>query len=610
MERLKSEDIRISIFLTIVVIIIVSYSGPVVAVITGINITNTSTLQTFNSNDNNTTFTAYIDIEYAEERIPFKNITFLIKYNSTGQVFDNCTFDLSGVNLTPCTNIISITSRVNINSSYGNSDSWGYGYGTNGTFTGTTNTSFGAYQNFTNTTENVALNTTGATCNASTELNASFNCSFAIDGNLSEESEWASNETIPGAWINVSLSQYYWVYLVILRDRENLTINISDSHLEFSDGTNITVGELPANGSNESKNISFAPKYVNSVKFVVDNGTSRYVGLKEIEIYKSDNQTTSIPGFGYSTSETYSIELMYDIVWDIEGSEIQNGNYRADVEALAQNNAISFKYMPTSFTSFIIDRVVAIPENKAATVGVTTSIIAWNTIEKTNITILYGTSPSALTSSITNTTFAKNHSQTLTGLSASTVYYYNITLCDQNYNCNTTGTYNFTTSAASDGGGGGSSGSSGAAAVTSTEKKEEKSEKTDGKTEKKEEKAEEKKKKVCDPKAKRCVSDVLQECNKDGTKWDQLKKCKYDCNPKTLTCNTLLSPVGAFFGRSGYEASSLILISTLLSLIILLAALKTGFGASVLLPQMMVIGHKTAFISKLVKKILMKILSR
>ncbi|MEM2822454.1 MAG: fibronectin type III domain-containing protein, partial [Candidatus Pacearchaeota archaeon] len=54
------------------------------------------------------------------------------------------------------------------------------------------------------------------------------------------------------------------------------------------------------------------------------------------------------------------------------------------------------------------------------------------------------------------------HSITLNGLSASTLYYYNVTSCDIAGNCNTTGPFNFTTLAGGGGGGGGGAGGGGA----------------------------------------------------------------------------------------------------------------------------------------------------
>ncbi|HEV8315895.1 MAG TPA: fibronectin type III domain-containing protein, partial [Vicinamibacterales bacterium] len=64
------------------------------------------------------------------------------------------------------------------------------------------------------------------------------------------------------------------------------------------------------------------------------------------------------------------------------------------------------------------------------TVTSTTATIAWNTNEPASSAVAYGTSPQALTNTVANATLVALHSMTLTGLSASTTYYYRITSTD------------------------------------------------------------------------------------------------------------------------------------------------------------------------------------
>jgi hypothetical protein len=66
--------------------------------------------------------------------------------------------------------------------------------------------------------------------------------------------------------------------------------------------------------------------------------------------------------------------------------------------------------------------------------------------EAANMTVKYGTTINLGTTAI-NTTSAINLSVTITGLTASTLYYYNVTRCDSSNNCNTSGPNNFTTTA-------------------------------------------------------------------------------------------------------------------------------------------------------------------
>ncbi len=76
------------------------------------------------------------------------------------------------------------------------------------------------------------------------------------------------------------------------------------------------------------------------------------------------------------------------------------------------------------------------------------AIISWTTDEAANGTVNYGTTPE-LGAAVSNATLAFQRSMSLTGLSNSTAYYYNLTSCDASGNCAMTGTYNFTTLPAS-----------------------------------------------------------------------------------------------------------------------------------------------------------------
>jgi hypothetical protein len=96
-------------------------------------------------------------------------------------------------------------------------------------------------------------------------------------------------------------------------------------------------------------------------------------------------------------------------------------------------------------------------------VTTTSATISFLTNEYSNISVDYGINTS-LISNFSNSTFSENHSVTFSSLPSSTLHYYNLTVCDNLGNCNTTGNYNFTTStpvtnppssSSSSGGGGG-----------------------------------------------------------------------------------------------------------------------------------------------------------
>lgn len=84
--------------------------------------------------------------------------------------------------------------------------------------------------------------------------------------------------------------------------------------------------------------------------------------------------------------------------------------------------------------------------------------------ESVNATVIYGTVNTTLSSIAVSTNFNSSQSVSLTGLTAGTTYYYNISVCDFNGNCVGNGTYSFATSAAAAAAAAASSSSSGGSA--------------------------------------------------------------------------------------------------------------------------------------------------
>lgn len=76
--------------------------------------------------------------------------------------------------------------------------------------------------------------------------------------------------------------------------------------------------------------------------------------------------------------------------------------------------------------------------------------INWNTDEASDTQVQWGTTTSLGNSTTLNTQLATSHSQTITGLSASTTYYYRVLSRDASGNLATSSNYTFTTSAAAD----------------------------------------------------------------------------------------------------------------------------------------------------------------
>jgi len=85
----------------------------------------------------------------------------------------------------------------------------------------------------------------------------------------------------------------------------------------------------------------------------------------------------------------------------------------------------------------------------STSVSTTTATVTISGINETvNATVYYGTSIDGLSSSAVQTDFNETQAVSLTGLSASTLYHFNVTVCDFNGNCARNGTFNLTTSTA------------------------------------------------------------------------------------------------------------------------------------------------------------------
>jgi hypothetical protein len=103
--------------------------------------------------------------------------------------------------------------------------------------------------------------------------------------------------------------------------------------------------------------------------------------------------------------------------------------------------------------SLIVDYSSPVISGVSSSVTTTTATITWTTDEISNSTVYYGTTIST-TSFSGDASLTQAHSITLNSLSASTLYYYNVSSCDASGNCNTSQQSTFTTSAAPPGGGG------------------------------------------------------------------------------------------------------------------------------------------------------------
>src|SRR5207249_3272137 len=61
--------------------------------------------------------------------------------------------------------------------------------------------------------------------------------------------EWATIGQLAGAWIQLNWSSPVQVTQIVLWDRQKLTDNVKAGTLTFSDGSTVSVGQLPNNAS-------------------------------------------------------------------------------------------------------------------------------------------------------------------------------------------------------------------------------------------------------------------------------------------------------------------------------------------------------------------------
>jgi len=179
-----------------------------------------------------------------------------------------------------------------------------------------------------------------------------------------------------------------------------------------------------------------------------------------------------------STSDSnYELSNVTFYLWNSSGDLINNSvknisgtsnesifNYTFEYEDAYSWKCLSINNNSdeSSNSNFTITYDVTNPpiENISESVSTTSVTIGWGSDELVNASVNYGTSVSLGINS-SNVDFRLNHSIGLSGLSASTLYYYNLTSCDQSGNCVVNGINSFTTSAAivvTSSGGGGSSG--------------------------------------------------------------------------------------------------------------------------------------------------------
>ena len=114
----------------------------------------------------------------------------------------------------------------------------------------------------------------------------------AIDGVISgypdnASAEWATNGGGAGSWLQLTWSTAQTFDTIVLYDRPNLNDQITGGNITFSDGSSISVGTLPNDGS--AYTLTFTAKTVTSLRLNITSvsSTTENVGLSEIQVFNS-----------------------------------------------------------------------------------------------------------------------------------------------------------------------------------------------------------------------------------------------------------------------------------------------------------------------------------
>ena len=137
-----------------------------------------------------------------------------------------------------------------------------------------------------------------ATPSVSDSFNASCDAKGLNDGVIMYDGrgEWACNGVV-ASWgvMHMPWAQLTWdspvtVDRVVLYDRVTPDEHLAGGTLKFSDGSSLSVTEIPNDGS--PKSLEFEPKTVEWVRFEATDGNGKNIGLSEMEVFAARGAET------------------------------------------------------------------------------------------------------------------------------------------------------------------------------------------------------------------------------------------------------------------------------------------------------------------------------
>ena len=269
--------------------------------------------------------------------------------------------------------------------------------------------------------------------------------------------------------------QFWW-----LEDETDLTSrqNISKCDVAFTKETTEPCWNYSS--SEVGRTIVFVPHF-SAVVVINDSGSPNVTVVKPLE---TQTEGTFIPNITVSSDARFcnytintSTSTGSETVMTLSGTTCTASAISVTNGTVGNNNITFYVWDDSSNQKVVIFNFNvsdATPPNftsASASVASTSATITVTTNESVNATSEYGTTVALGTAGTPQTDFDTSQALSLTGLSASTIYYYNVTSCDKAFNCIENGTFNFTTSAAAAAAESSSSSSSsggGGAAATAT----------------------------------------------------------------------------------------------------------------------------------------------
>ena len=196
--------------------------------------------------------------------------------------------------------------------------------------------------------------------------------------------------------------------------------------------------------------IRIGSSLINNTNFSCNISRGEYGTLKNVTFYLW-NSTSLVYNNSKNITGTSNLSVFF---YNLSKDENYNWN------CFAYNNYSNLSFSQDNNTLFydITNPVISDVSSSSST---SSASISFTTNENCNYSINYGTTANNLGTLISDSNFSPNHLSSLSGLSASTIYYYNISYCDFVGNCLSNGTFSFTTSANTVQNLGGSGGSSG-----------------------------------------------------------------------------------------------------------------------------------------------------